>query len=493
MSGGVNDYENVCLSGNIDKDITLFKTIFSRDDVVRIREVRIAGVWRCCLIYIDGMVDSLQQGETVIEALVKYALPENTALNCDYISKNILYANEISETDKLTDMLRAILCGDTVLIAQNNKSALTIDTKGWKTRGINEPDSERVLQGPREGFEESAMSNLALIRRKLLTPDLCIEMMRIGRRSDTPVFVCYLGSLADPATVKKLKHRLCKIDIDGILDSNYIAENIRDHRHSILKTTGATEKPDIVAARLLEGRIALVVEGTPVVLTVPYLFSENFQSDEDYYVNFTLASLSRMLRWLCFFIAVSVPGVFLALITHHFDLLPTNFVISVSRLRTGVPLNSTAECLALLGAFEILKESGLRMPQNLGHALSVVGGLVVGQAAVEAGIISAPMLIAVSLSAISGLMVPRLSGAVIYLRLINEIACAALGIYGYLIVSTILVLYVFNLSSFGVDYTVSFSRPDSQHLKDIFIRTSWTKMLTRPMFNKNRIRKGDEQ
>ena len=158
-----------------------------------------------------------------------------------------------------------------------------------------------------------------------------------------------------------------------------------------------------------------------------------------------------------------------------------------------MPLNSTAECLALLGAFEILKESGLRMPQNLGHALSVVGGLVVGQAAVEAGIISAPMLIAVSLSAISGLMVPRLSGAVIYLRLINVIACAALGIYGYLIVSTILVLYVFNLSSFGVDYTVSFSRPDSQHLKDIFIRTSWTKMLTRPMFNKNRIRKGDEQ
>ena len=129
LSGGVNDYENVNLSGNLDKDITLFKTIFSRDDVVRIREVRIAGIWRCCLIYIDGMVDSLQQGETVIEALVKYTLPENTALNCDYISKNILYANEISETDKLTDMLRAILCGDTVLIAQKNKSALTIDTK----------------------------------------------------------------------------------------------------------------------------------------------------------------------------------------------------------------------------------------------------------------------------------------------------------------------------------------------------------------------------
>lgn len=493
MSGGVKDYENVHLSGNLDKDIALFKNIFSRDAVLRTREVSIAGSWRCCLIYIDGMVDSLQQGETIIEALVKCTIPQETALDCDYISKNILFANEVSETDKLTDMLRAILCGDTVLIAQKNKSALTIDTKGWKTRGISEPDSERVLQGPREGFEESAMSNLALIRRKLLTPDLCIELMRIGRRSDTQVFVCYLGSLANPKTVKELKRRLDKIDIDGILDSNYIAENIRDHRQSILKTTGSTERPDVVAARLLEGRIALVVEGTPVVLTLPYLFSENFQSDEDYYVNFTVASFSRMLRYFCFFIAVSVPGVFLALITHHFDLLPTNFAISVARLRTGVPLNSTAECLALLGAFEILKESGLRMPQNLGHALSVVGGLVVGQAAVEASIISAPMLIAVSLSAISGLMVPRLTGAVTYLRFINVIFCAAFGIYGFLIVSTALVVYVFNLNSFGVDYTDSFSRPDSQHLKDIFVRASWTKMLTRPVFNRNRIRKGDRQ
>lgn len=491
LSGGISDYKNIRLSGNADKDITLFKSIFAHDDVVRIREVFIAGSCKSFLIYIDGMVDSLQQGETVIEALVKCTVPENVKLSCNYILKNILYANEITETENVTDMLRAILCGDSVLIVQNNKSALTIDTKGWKTRGINEPDSERVLQGPREGFEESAMSNLALIRRKLLTPDLCVEMMRIGRRSDTPVFICYLGSLADSKTVKELKRRLCKIDIDGILDSNYIAENIRDHKYSIIKTTGSTEKPDIVAARLLEGRIALVVEGTPVVLTLPYLFSENFQSDEDYYVNFTLASFSRILRWICFFIAIGVPGLFLAFITYHFDLLPTNFVITVSRLRVNVPLNSTAECLALLGAFEILKESGLRMPQNLGHALSVVGGLVVGQAAVEASIVSAPMLIAVSLSAIAGLMVPRLSGAVICVRFLNVIACAAFGIYGYLAVSALLALYIFNLNSFGVDCTGSFAHPDSQNLKDIFVRASWTKMLTRPVFNKNRIRKGD--
>ena len=492
VPSSVNDYKNAALCGDIDKDIALFKDIFSRDAVLRIREVAIGGSdTRCALIYMDGMVNSSQLGETVVESIVESRLPQGFVPDSDYIAKHILFANEVGETSKIPDMLRAILYGDTLLLSSGSCSALTINTKGWRTRGINEPDSERVLQGPREGFDEAAMLNLAMIRRKLLTPDLCIELQRIGRRSDTMVFVCYLDSLVDKNTLKEFKKRLSKIDIDGILDSNYIAENIRDHRRGLLKTTGSTERPDIVAARLLEGRIALVVDGTPVVLTLPYLFSENFQSDEDYYINFTVASLSRILRWFCFFIAVSVPGVFLALITHHFDLLPTHFALSVSRLRAGVPISSAAECIALLFAFEILKESGLRMPQNLGHALSVVGGLVVGQAAVEAGIISAPMLISVSLSAIAGLMVPRLSGAVFYLRILNVIACAILGLYGYLIVSSLFVLRVFSMKSFGVDYTVSFSRPDTQSLKDTFIRAPWTRMKTRPEFNKNKIRSVD--
>lgn len=490
MSGGVNDYKDTHLSGNIDMDIALFKSIFNRDAVLRTREVLIGKDVRCYLVFMDGMVNSAQLGETVVEALLEAVLPQNTDIDCDYIAKNILFANEVTETSKLPDMLRAILYGDTLLIKDGSKSALTINTKGWRTRGIKEPDSERVLQGPREGFDEAAMFNLAMIRRKLLTPDLCIEMMRIGRRSDTLVFVCYLDSLVHKGMLKELKRRLKKIDIDGILDSNYIAENIRDNKYSLFKTMGSTERPDIVAARLLEGRIAVVVDGTPVVLTLPYLFSENFQSDEDYYVNFTLASLSRILRWICFFITVSVPGVFVALVTHHFELLPTHFALTVARLRAGVPIASAVECLSLIFAFEILKEAGVRMPQNLGHALSVVGGLVVGQAAVEAGIISAPMLIAVAFSAIAGLMVPRLTGAVFYWRLIIAVACAWLGIYGYLAAVSVLAVRIFSIKSFDIDYTEAFKNPGFQTLKDTFVRAPWQYMKTRPIFNHNKTRKG---
>lgn len=489
MSGGVNDYKDTHLSGNIDSDIALFKSIFNKDAVLRTREVLIGGTVRSFLVYMDGMVNSAQQGETVVEALIEATVLQNSNISSNYIAKNILFANEVSETESLPDMLRAILYGDTLLISEQNKSALTINTKGWRTRGIKEPDSERVIQGPREGFDEAAMFNLAMIRRKLLTPDLCIELTRIGRRSDTPVFICYLDSLVNHDTLKELKRRLNKIDIDGILDSNYIAENIRDHNRGFLKTTGSTERPDVVAARLLEGRIALVVDGTPVVLTIPYLFSENFQSDEDYYINFTLASLARLLRWFCFFVTISVPGVFVALVTHHFDLLPTHFALTVARLRAGVPISSVIECLSLILAFEILKEAGLRMPQNLGHALSVVGGLVIGQAAVEAGIISAPMLIAVAFSAIAGLMVPRLTGAVFYWRILVVIACAVFGLLGFFVLASIFVIRVFSIKSFGVDYTISFAKPSLQTLKDTFFRAPWKFMKTRPVFNRNKTRK----
>lgn len=492
LSGSVNDYASIKLSGNIDNDIAVFKGIFSRDAAFRMREVLIGNKLKCSLFYMDGMINSAQQGETVVEALVETKSPSTAIISCSYIAKNILFANEVSETENLPDMLRSILYGDTVLIADGNKTALTINTKGWRTRGISEPDSERVLQGPREGFDEAAMFNLAMIRRKLLTPDLCIELTRIGTRSDTPVFICYLGSLVNPHTLRELKNRLKKINIDGILDSNYINENIRDNKNSLFKTIGSTERPDIVAARLLEGRIALVVDGTPVVLTLPYLFSENFQSDEDYYINFFMASLSRLLRWLCFFITISVPGVFVALVTHHFDLLPTHFALTVSRLRAGVPIASVTECVALILAFEILKESGIRMPQNLGHALGVVGGLVVGQAAVEAGILSAPMLIAVALSAIAGLMIPRLMEVVFYWRLFTVAACAALGLYGYFLVTAILTVRIFSIKSFGINYTVSFSSPYAQTLKDSFWRAPWVFMKTRPLFNKNTIRKNDK-
>lgn len=494
MPGQTNDYSNVRLSEKLEENVRLFKDIFKNDAILRTKEVNVSGEYcfDCTLFYMDGMVNVTILNDSIVRPLLLVKSERTESSLISYIANQVLFASETKVTDRVDDILRAVLYGDTLLLIDGCREAITINTKGWRTRGISEPEDERVLQGPREGFDEAALLNIAMIRRKLLTPDLNVEMLRAGRRSDTLIFICYLGALADQKVLGELKRRINKIDIDGILDSNYIVEQIRDHKGSLFKTTGSTERPDIVAARLLEGRIAIVVDGTPVVVTVPYLFSENFQSDEDYYLNYMVSSVGRLLRYICFFFAISIPAIFIAAATFHKELLPTSLALTVTQLRGGVPFSALTECLVLILIFEILKETGVRMPQSLGHALSIVGGLVVGQAAVEARIISAPMLIVIALSGISGLMIPRLKGAAFYIRLGLVFMSAFFGIYGYIAGLTFVIIRILSLSSFGISYTVSLSRADLQSLKDSLWRAPWRRMKLRPLFNRNITRIGDE-
>ena len=494
MPGSVDEFKGKFLSGDIKKDSLFFKNLFIGDEVFRSRNIRpIKSNIKFFLMFIDGMINCETMAESIIKPLTLITENDKSRLTAHYIGERVLFSGEISYESDLSKILSSLLMGDTAVLIEHSSTALIINTKGFMTRSIEEPVDERVTQGPREGFLEAVMFNLALIRRRLLTPDLKIEAVKMGRRTNTAVFICYLGSLADSKTVEELKRRLSLIDIDGVLDSNYITEHIRDRKLSIFKTVGTTERPDIVASRLLEGRIAVVVDGTPMVLTLPYLFSENFQSDEDYYLSFIVSSVRRLLRYICFVASVSVPALFVALSTFHIELLPTHFAISVAELRTGVPVSTVGECLLLVIVFEVLKEAGVRMSQSLGHALSIVGGLVVGEAAVQAKIISAPMLIAVAFSGICGLMVPRLKTSVLYIRIASVIICAALGLYGFMILGAVVLIHVLNLTSFGVDYTVSLTSVSFQSLKDTVIRAPWTKMIKRPLFNRDLRRTGGEK
>ena len=485
--------ETRTLSGAFDEDLELLRGIFQCDATFRVREFRSGMGNRCALLYLDGMVNTQLMNLSIVRPLMLAESVKNeTGDLADVILQSVLFSNDVKSTAKLQDLLRGILYGDSALLIEGASTGLVMNTKGWRTRGVSEPKNETVLQGPREGFDEAAMLNLAQLRRKLLTPDLCIELQRMGRRTDTMVFICYLGSLADPELVRRVKKKLSEIDIDGVLDSNYINEMIRDRKYSIFKTCGSTERPDVVASKLLEGRVAIMVDGSPAVITVPYLFSENFQSDEDYYLNFWIASVGRFLRYVCFFLTISVPAFYLAFLVYHQRLLPTFFLLSAAQARSGVPFSSLVECLALILILEILKETGARMPQNLGHTLSIVGGLVVGQAAVEAKLVSAPMLIAVAVSGIAGLMIPHLRAAVFYLRLMMVFFAATLGLLGCFVGLTFILIRILSISSFGVSYTRSLETPTVQGLKDTAVRLPWGWMKTRPSFNQNRHRQGEK-
>lgn len=492
MAGQTSDYEKVFLSGRLEDDIALFKEIFKKDVILRVKKIKARNrvPLDCALVYMDGMVDSEQLNDAVIKPLLVSSPQNDSQSIAEYIENQVLFARDVKKAQNVAKMLEGILYGEALILIDTQSIGLMVDTKGWRTRGIKEPEEERILQGPREGFEEAALLNIAMLRRKLQTPDFCTEMLRVGRRTATMVFICYLDTLADEKTVNKIKKRIKEIDIDGILDSNYIAEQIRDRKYSIFKTTGSTERPDVVAAKLLEGRIAIIVDGTPVVLTIPYLFSENFQSDEDYYLNFLVSGWGRLLRYICFFLSIGLPAIFIALSTFHKQLLPTSLAIAVLELRGGVPFSPFTEGLILIFIFEILRETGIRMQQSLGHTLSIVGGLVVGQAAVEARIISSPMLIAIALSGIAGLMIPRLKGAVFYLRILLVLLSAVLGLYGFILGFMGIVMYIISLSSFGTDYTISLKRADFQSLKDTFFRAPWKSMKIRPFFNRNLKRQG---
>ena len=477
-------------SFSLKENINTIKDIFSGDSVLRVRPFEFAGGVDGCLIYFDGMVNVDLINQSILRPLVLARDKAPSVSIADLVADELLYASEIKKTSLISDAVSAMLYGDTLLLLEGSAVAITVNTKGWRTRGISEPENERVLKGPREGFDEAAMFNLAMIRRRLQTPDFCSELLRLGRRTNTIVFICYLKSIVNRDLLRELKYRLSKIDIDAVLDSQYISELISDHKHSFFKTVGSTERPDVVAAGLLEGRVALVVDGTPVVITVPYLFSENFQSDEDYFTNYKLASAGRIMRIFAFFLAISVPAIYLALTTFHFELLPTAFALTISVSRSGVPFSSLAECVILTVIFEILRETGLRMPQSVGHALSIVGGLVVGQSAVEAKLVSAPMLIAVALSGICGLMVPRLRSAVFFIRFFMIFAAGFFGLYGYVLCAVWLIVSVLRKRSFGIDATMSLGKVSFQSLKDVLFRTSWENMITRPPIqNKNIIRK----
>ena len=492
MAGRVADYNNIFISGDIKKDIAIFKEIFKNDVTVRVKNISARKLvpFDAALIYIDGMVDSTQVNEAIIEPLIEMEVENDCQNLAEYVEKQLLFARDVKTQNEISKILEGILYGEALLLINGSKTALMIDVKGWRTRGINEPENERIIEGPREGFEEAALLNLAMLRRKLQTPDLCIEMKRVGGRSNTAVFVCYLGTLVNRKVLRKINGKLSKIDIDGILDTNYIAEEISPHPFSVFKTIGKTERPDVVAARLLEGRIAIIADGTPMVLTLPYLFSENFQSDEDYYQTFWMGSLGRILRYFCFGVSILTPAVFVAITTCHPEFLPTSFLITVIEQRAAVPFSVIGETLGMILIFEILKETGVRMPQNIGPALSIVGGLVVGQSAVEAKIISAPTLIVVALSGIAGLMLPRLRAAVFFARLIFIILSALWGLYGLFSGVIMLLIYIVHLKSYDTEYTISLNRITFQSLKDTVFRAPWQYMKTRPLFSENIKRQG---
>ena len=324
------------------------------------------------------------------------------------------------------------------------------------------------------------MTNLSLIRRRLRTNELKIKSYTLGERTKTQMSICYIDGLVKKSVLDELYKRLNKIKMDGVLDTNYIAELIRDNSYSPFRTTGYTERPDVVVAKLLEGRVALVLDGTPVVMTIPYLFIENFQSNEDYYLSYYYTSFQRILRIVSYFLTISVPAIYIGAFAFHLETMPAQLMVSIASERISVPLPGGIEAYLMLIIFDILKEAGMRMPSSAGNALSIVGALVIGQAAVEAKLIAAPMIIVVSIVGITGLLVPKMNASISIVRFaLLTIACV-FGLTGVVLGMSAVLIHILNLNSFGVPVLSSLNKFKFQDVKDSVVRSPWQTIIKRP-------------
>lgn len=469
------------LTATLNDNIKLIKELFNNDSTLISKAcTNKNSTMKVCIFYIDGMCDTETINENIILPIVNYEGEVNGDNQNSYeqnmlqlLMEKILYCGEINKVADLEDALTHMLYGDTILLLDGYEEMLIINTKGWKTRDVIEPLSETIVRGPREGFTESIIINLSLIRRKIRSTDLKFKFKQIGVRTKTRVGICYVEGIVNEQILQEVEKRLDEINIDGILDSGYLEDFIKDEPFTPFNTIGSTERPDTVAGKLLEGRIAIICDGSPVVLTVPFIFTEYFQVNEDYFNTFIFSSINRLLRAIGFVLATSVPAVYVALTTFHQEMIPTPLLVGIYEARQGVPFPTVIEAFIMLLIFEVLREAGLRLPKFIGQAVSIVGALVLGDAAVNASIISAPMVIVTATTGIASFLIPQMLGALIVVRVIFLILASFLGLYGYIFGIIGLFIHLMSMKSFGVPYMLNTSINKLKDLQDMAVRAPW--------------------
>ena len=434
---------------------------------------------KAALVYIDGLCNKNGMNDNIVKPIMESLVDENDI-------KNTISASENEYIYTMEEVIKAVTNGLVVLFHENLDYGLSIDLIEFERRSVEQSMSERVIRGPKEAFVEDINVNRTLIRRKIKNNNLVFEDYIFGNQTNTKLSIVYIDDIVNPEILKDLKKRLDKVELEFVLDAHYIDEVISDSPLSLIETTFNTEKPDVLAAKILEGRIGIICDGSPNTSIVPKFFIECLMSAEDYYLRPLYASFLRFLRLLAFVTSVMLPGVYVALSTFHHEMLPTDLLVTMANQRAGVPLSAFFEAFIMILFFEFLKESGLRLPQPIGQTVTIVGGLVIGQASVEAGVISAVMIIVVGASGITEFVNPSLREFIVIYRLILLVLGGILGLFGVTCGSCVMIFHLVSLKSFGVPFLYPIAPFDKEGMKDFIIRTPLNRNKYRPKYISNK-------
>ncbi len=456
----------------------------------------------CMLTYVDQMTDKYLMDQWVLKVLmVDFAgspeLARMTEANAlDMVLQRLAPASDIKTIKTTGEAIDAILSGSCVLFFGEMTAALALGVQLWPNRGVQEPDTETVVRGPREGFTETLRFNTVLVRRKIKHPSLRIISLKIGELTHTDVAVLYIENIAKPDVLDKVLRRLKQIKIDGVLESGYLEEMIEDVPYSPFPQVSYTERPDALASDLLQGKVGIIVDGTPIALSVPAVFAEFMQVGEDYYERAMIVILIRFVRYLGAFISLLAPSIYIAVTTFHQEIIPTTLALSIASGREGVPFPALLEALVMTLSLEILQEAGLRLPKPIGQTIGIVGALIIGDAAVKASLVSPIMVIVIGLTAVSSYAIPAYDMGIAF-RLIRfplMFLAGFLGFYGIGLGLYGLLIHLLSMRSFGVPYLSPVAPLRIRaFLQDTVVRVPWWGMKHRPrLIDTDRPRSGGD-
>lgn len=492
-----HDEENkisIELSSDLDSNIKHIEMLFSDcGDIVK-REVTIDEEknLRIYGVYTDGLINRDILENYLLSRVFEYKnlngeIDTDTYSPSKMVMQHFSATFDVKEVDKMDDMVKAVLSGDSAVFVEGSSKGLVIATRSWPARGVSEPSTENVVRGPREAFTETIRFNTVLVRRRIRDTKLKFKMISYGTRSRTDIALVYVEDIVKPELVKEIEERLDKYVIDAVFDSGYIEQLIEDSWKSPFPQTQATERPDKFAASLLEGKVGILVDTSPFGIIVPATLNAFYQASEDYYQRWQIMSFTRILRYIVSFFSFTLPGLYIATLNFQPAILPTPFAISIAASREGITFSTVTEIIVMEVIFELFREAGIRAPGAIGHVIALVGGLVIGQAAVDANIISPMIIIIIAFTAICTFAIPdySLASAFRLVRYLFIALSAALGLYGFLIAMLLVVTHLSSLESFKIPYLAPYNISDqngARDLKDTILRFPTFMQTTRPIF-----------
>ncbi|MBO5481450.1 MAG: spore germination protein [Clostridia bacterium] len=484
---------------NIKENQNELKRLLPAEDILYYA-FQTADKTNCLLCYADGMVNKELLGQLIAKPLsFLYLAEEKKSQNdptmykpsADLIEKTLRFP-ELKRVTDFQDAIKEILDGNTLLLIDGLEIGFIAGAKLLPVRAIMEPPTDVAVKGPREGFIEDIKTNMTLVRKRLKSPDLRMDTLRVGKRSDTAVVVCYLDKTVNDKVRQNIAKRIEQIQIDAVPDSSYIAAFLAPNEHSVFRRIGTTEKPDVFCAKLAEGRVGILVDGSPIALTAPYLLTEDLQSSEDYFISPFMATLMRLLRVFAIVAALLLPAFYITVQLFKMQLVPLGLMLTIASSIRELPLSPSMEMFVVLLLLEILKEASIRMPKYVGMSLSVVGALVLGETAVSAGFLSTPAIIIVAFSGICMYTVPAFVETGSILRWLFLLAAGSLGPFGIILFAVFILYYLLSEESYGAPLLAPFTPLIPHDLKDSFVKYGLRSLATRPVFlqspNKTRLR-----